>query len=77
MSKQISLQKYCVECGRVSGRFSFGGTYAFHFWCWLRWLWRGLTQRTPDVCPECGGWGEFCRENNIKIGCGACEGKRR
>lgn len=40
MSKQIILQKYCVECGRVSGRVSFGGTYAFHFLCWLRWLWR-------------------------------------
>ena len=48
MSKKITLQKYCVECGRVSGRLSFGGTYAFHFWCWLRWLWRGLTRRTPD-----------------------------
>lgn len=76
MSKQIILQKYCVECGRVSGRVSFGGTYAFHFLCWLRWLWRGLTKRTPDVCPECGGWGEVCRELNLKIGCGACDKRR-
>ena len=57
MSKQIILQKYCVECGQVSGRVSFGGSNAFHFWCWLRWLWRGLTKRAFDGakrCPECG-----------------------
>jgi hypothetical protein len=57
MSKINTWQTYCVECGRASGRISFGGTYAFHFWCWLRWLWRGLTTRAVDfgeVCANCG-----------------------